>query len=47
MSEDIDKARDGASIVFEQMKERSSMLGCRYPFTIADDDGEVLPPPPA
>ena len=44
MSEDIEEARDGASIVFEQMKERSSMLGCRYPFTIADDDGEVLPP---
>ena len=44
MSEDIDEARDGASIVFEQMKERSSMLGCRYPFTIADDGGEVLPP---
>ena len=46
MSEDIEEARDGASIVFEQMKERSSMLGCRYPFTITDDGGEVLPPFP-
>ena len=45
ISEHIDEAGDRASIVFEQMKERSNVLGCRYPFTITDA-GEVLPPSP-
>ena len=44
MSKDIEEARDRASIVFEQMRERKDVLGCHYPFTIADDDSEVWLP---
>ena len=43
LSEQLDKARDDASIVFRQMDERRHMLTDRYPFEISGDIVSLAP----